>query len=685
MELDDLLFKLDGVREQPSGFSARCPAHDDQVASLSINNGRDGGLVLHCHAGCAAESIVAAMGITMGDLMGAPHVSATYDYTTEQGRVLYTVERWVNPKTFRCVPGLPPPAGRILYRAVDLAEARRLEGTVFVVEGEKDANRLASLGLTATCNVGGAGVGKWLPHYADYVKGCHVIIVADNDEPGFAHARDIAGQIMLSAASVRTVHPRYGKDVSELLDLGWTLEALDPLPENDALASVCASNVTTRPVRWAWPGYIALGKVTIIEGDPGDGKSILSTDLVARWTSGAAMPDDTSHDGPYSAVMVTAEDDLEDTIVPRLRTAGANLARVRLIDHGSQPNRPFTISTDMAALYRVVLDSGAKILTLDPLMAFVGDTDSHNDASVRQALYPLYAMARDLGVAIVVVRHLNKGQGGKAVYRGGGSIGFIGNARTAYTVGRDPEDRDKRILACVKMNIAAEPPSLSYSIEHADNGPFLKWHGVVDASAQEVLDGESGGDHSEVIAFLDSVVGDEPMAWREIVAAAKANGFTEKQLRSRRRKSRLVMLVGSEGRRSTRWGYLCHQQAIVAGDLHLPDVDPSSPSARHIPHIPGSGSGPETAHELPTPAVCPDDATQKVGDMGEMGAHDGQMSAPGQTAEDDEDSRLAELDARPLVCDVCGATDPEPVHRYEAPWWAIRCMAHNPMIYQAAA
>src|SRR4029079_3946864 len=157
-----------------------------------------------------------------------------------------------------------------------------------------------------------------------------VVVYGDNDPPGRAHARAVAASVRPYAASVSLVVPRHGKDVSDLLDAGDSLDDVDPLSDQEEVAAYVAANVRTRRVEWAWGGYVPLGKLSLIEGDPGDGKSVLTVDLAARWSSGAPMPDGTVHDGPWPVFMVSAEDDMEDTIVPRLIAAGARLDYVTL-------------------------------------------------------------------------------------------------------------------------------------------------------------------------------------------------------------------------------------------------------------------------------------------------------------------------------------------------------------------
>lgn len=671
MDLDTFVSRLDGVKHMPSGIAARCPAHHDTVASLAVNAGKRGGIVVKCHAGCTASAIVEALGLGLSDLMGAPFIEDQYIYTDEAGQEIWRVERWANPKTFRCRPGLPAPAERLLYRAEALAWARDNQATVYVVEGEKDANRLAELGLVSTCNVGGADA--WLPHYADQLAGCHVIVIADNDAPGRRHAREVAASVAPVAASVLTRVPRYGKDVSDLLDLGWTLEHLDPLAEAEGvgLQIVKASNLDLREIEWAWRGYIPLGAVTIIEADPGVGKSMITIDLVSRWSTGAVMPDECVHGGPYSVVMVSAEDDPNATIGPRLRAAGADMERVELVTAGSNPNEPFTFGTDLEELARHVRQAGVKIIVLDPLMAFLGDkVDSHSDHSVRRALHPLYRLAQDSGAAVIVVRHLNKGSGGRAIYRGGGSIAFIGAARAAYTVGRDPDDRLKRVMACVKMNIAAEPPSLSLSVEYGVRGPFVKWHGKIDTDAQTVLDGRHVSETEEIIKFLNHVVIDEPMKWSEIVEEGKELGYSAKMLRTRRDRSRLAQIPGHAGRASVRWGYLDHRIS------HVPvpgDVEPICPiGPAEVAGVEGirADDGTDPAlHVPPSPATTD-------GHMGHMGSEDQADGQMGQTVEPAPSA--LETPSAPPGCEVCGS---ELAFVFADHGNVVRCLSHDPETY----
>jgi RecA-family ATPase len=206
------------------------------------------------------------------------------------------------------------------------------------------------------------------------------------------------------------------------------------------------STVEPKPVRWIWRGYIAIGAVTLIDGDPGTGKTTVVFDIAARVSSGRAMPDGSYGDveGPAGVVILSAEDDDAHTIAPRLREAGADLApgrivRLAAVRHVSEAKgeqretQRMPSLLDVDAVREAIIQSGAALVTIDPLMAYLPG-DAHRDNEVRQALAPLSALAAERGVAVVVVRHLNKSGGTNAIQRGGGSIGIIVAARTGLLV-----------------------------------------------------------------------------------------------------------------------------------------------------------------------------------------------------------------------------------------------------------
>jgi 5S rRNA maturation endonuclease (ribonuclease M5)/archaellum biogenesis ATPase FlaH len=316
MNIHDFLSKLgEGVQQHGERWQARCPAHDDGKASLSVKHGNNGGIIVFCHAGCETRAIVSAMNLTIADLMPSdpmperpsvkPTIVAAYDYRDEKGNLLYQALR-LNPKDFR----QRRPDGeawkwnldgvrRVLYR---LPELLKSTGTVYVAEGEKDVDNLYKLGCVATCNVGGAG--KWKAEYSDVLKGRDVFILPDNDEPGKKHADDVAKSLKGIANSV---------DVVELPGLKSKADVSDWIADGgtkDKLERICSKGVRTislvqaaekyieqlkttetslismglGDVDYAIGGGVELGELVVLAARPSHGKSAIALQCVHNWT-----------------------------------------------------------------------------------------------------------------------------------------------------------------------------------------------------------------------------------------------------------------------------------------------------------------------------------------------------------------------------------------------------------------
>lgn len=254
--LQAVLDRLDGVRRTNSGFQARCPVHDDQHASLSVSRGEDGRILLHCHAGCPVLDICRTIGLRLSDLFSPdPHsiirIAATYDYRDTKGQLLYQVVRFASKKK-KFAQRRPDGKNswiwnlkrtpRVLYRLPELLAASPDEWA-FVVEGEKDADRLASLGLVATTCPQGAG--KWNKLSDDSaLHGRRIAIIADKDEAGRKHAADVAMRLSNRAREIRIIElPGQGKDASDWFDTGGTVDELIRLAES----ARSVSHVNARP------------------------------------------------------------------------------------------------------------------------------------------------------------------------------------------------------------------------------------------------------------------------------------------------------------------------------------------------------------------------------------------------------------------------------------------------------
>ena len=285
------------------------------------------------------------------------------------------------------------------------------------------------------------------------------------------------------------------------------------------------NEVQPAPISWLWRGYVPFGKVTVVEGDPGQGKSTLTLDLAARLTRGAAMPFGADGEtGPRSVLVLTAEDGVGDTIRPRVETAGGDVTRVAVLPDAST----FELGEDLSTLWAMYADVRPSLVIIDPLMAFLPHKiKAYEDHSIRRVLRPLHAFSESTGCAVILVRHLNKGSGGKAIYRGGASIGIGGAARSVLVVARDRSEPSRSILASVKSNLGPPPPALAFRITTGPSGSSaIKWEGSVSISADELL-AEPSAPRSEAMlaAFFQQLVSNGPVPASEGLKQMHEAGF----------------------------------------------------------------------------------------------------------------------------------------------------------------
>jgi hypothetical protein len=279
------------------------------------------------------------------------------------------------------------------------------------------------------------------------------------------------------------------------------------------------SGIEPEEVTWLWPQWLALGKLALVDGDPGLGKSAMTLDLAARVSAGKAFPDAAECESA-GVVLLSAEDGLADTIRPRLDAAGADTSRILALATVPDENghdRLLSIPEDIPLIEKGIRRVGARLVVVDPLMAFLsGDTNSHRDQDVRRALAPLAGLAERTGASVLVVRHLNKVAANNPLYRGGGSIGIIGAARMAFVVGKDPQDENRRIVASTKNNLAMPLASLMFGLEVAEGGSVrVDWLGQSEVSAKDLLatpqDQEHADARSEAVEFLNDVLANGPV------------------------------------------------------------------------------------------------------------------------------------------------------------------------------
>jgi len=289
-----------------------------------------------------------------------------------------------------------------------------------------------------------------------------------------------------------------------------------------------ASEVTPENVQWLWPGRIAIGNLTLIGGSPGLGKSLLTAYLAATTSVGGSWPCGEGQAPAGSTILLSAEDGVAETVVPRLLAAGADTNRVHVVSairHGIE-RKIFNLKGDLDLLEGKLQELGdVRLVVIDPISAYMGGADGNANVETRQLLEPLSELVNRCGVAVVCVTHLNKGSSAvrqTALHRFVGSIAFAAAARAAFMVVHDAENEENRLFLQVKNNLGPQCNGLSFRLEQHELRPGLTTSRVlwgeeyVAQSADDALaagEGHTGNDSSKAaaISFLRTILADGPM------------------------------------------------------------------------------------------------------------------------------------------------------------------------------
>lgn len=303
MTLDEFVERLEGASPSGGGFVALCPAHDDSNASLSVH-GTDDRIIVNCHAGCSFEEIIGALDIPAREMFfhsgNWSEPEAVYQYRDEAGMLLFETVRFPGKKIKQRHPneagemeyGLPKAVRRVLYRLPEIISAVSQGRTIYITEGEKDADALVAAGYDATCNPLGAG--KWRDEFGDVLFGANVIIVADRDEPGRAHAYRVRDSLLGKAAGIWMFQAKVGKDVYDHLASGLPVTELVPLKERLRTGVYSGPDMADKALEYLelgegdLPAYevggipIAFrpGRLYTVGGYTGDGKSALALQIL---------------------------------------------------------------------------------------------------------------------------------------------------------------------------------------------------------------------------------------------------------------------------------------------------------------------------------------------------------------------------------------------------------------------
>jgi hypothetical protein len=368
-------------------------------------------------------------------------------------------------------------------------------------------------------------------------------------------------------------------------------------PPPPALPVRPVSDLDPRPVEWLWPGRLAVGKLAMLDGDPGMGKSFVTLDLCARLSTGHPWPDGSASPGAWPSLVLQAEDDHHDTLRPRLQALGADMARVFSPD-GDDPlaAAPLRLPSGLPALDGALARTGARLLVLDPLTAFLDPGVCTNyEPSVRRALDPLARLAEARRCAVAMVRHLNKLAGGRALYRGGGSISLIATCRSAWLVAADLEAPGeatgagrpgRRVMAQVKNNLGPPQPSLAYEVRTADGAaPALAWLGVSPWSADDLLASRRPAAPAEARdaarGFLAAALADGPLTSEQLWEQIADHGLSKRTLYRARKGLKITIIRRFRDRRPVSYWLLPHQE-LPADAPRDPEIDAIDESLRRM-------------------------------------------------------------------------------------------------------
>jgi putative DNA primase/helicase len=576
----------------------KCPRHDDNRPSLRVHPEKDCWKCDPCGTSGNAWELMAylagsdpgdkkavlawrdAHGLGNGAGKSEPKI-VIYGYQDEnRNEISQTVRK--EPKTF--FQRRPDGRGgyienlngirRVPFRLPELLESDPSE-FVFIVEGEKDVLAIAERGGVATCNAMGAG--KWQDGYSEFLRNRHCIVIPDNDEPGRQHANQVSTSLVAhGAASVRMLElpnlPAKG-DTSDFFQAGGTFEQLRDLATKAPVFApavgrtqqistepepvlVRLSNVKPQATEWVWRFYLPRGSIALVYGNPGEGKTTFTIDCASRISVGANWPDGTP--SIKGSVVILSCEDRESDIRNKVDLHGGDPEKIhvlRAIRRGGMEQH-FSLVDNLLQLEKALdLIGDVVLLVVDPLSAYLGSKDSYKDSEIRTVLGPLALLAERRNIGVIAVMHVTKNSQTQALYRAQGSIAFIAAARTAFTLGKHPDDDRRRVLACAKNNLAAFPPSLAFEFKDGlitwDTAPVNLSADALLATPQSEEDREERRSAEDL---LREVLADGPVWSKDVFKAGQENGLSQSTLE--RAKSRLKIEAkhfGRPGERGAKW------------------------------------------------------------------------------------------------------------------------------------
>ena len=404
--------------------------------------------------------------------------------------------------------------------------------------------------------LGGVGEKALLRFLSDRLNIKTVYLCLDNDNAGNDACSRLA-ELVPEGLTVHRLVPLF-KDWNEVLQrraeiadgkyLSEAIYGLREPPQEETVEIIRMSEVDTQTVEWLWKPYIPFGKVTIIQGNPGEGKTTLALCLCAACTNRKPFPLMPEHE-PFNVIYQTAEDGLGDTVKPRLMEAEADLDRVLVIDESKQE-----LSLSDERIEKAIRQNGARLIILDPIQAYVGEkTDMNKANEIRPIFRRLAEVAERTACAVILIGHLNKAAGGQSAYRGLGSIDFRAAARSVLLIGRVKREPNIRVIVHDKSSLAPEGKPMAFCL---DPETGFEWVGEYDITADELLSGAGGNtatktEQAETL-ILDLLADENEMTSEEVMKAAAEVGISERTLKTARRNLETRIEVK---RRGNQWYY----------------------------------------------------------------------------------------------------------------------------------
>jgi 5S rRNA maturation endonuclease (ribonuclease M5) len=579
LDAEHIARTLGGAKKTGSDWSCKCPAHEDNRASLSVGHGRDGKLVVHCHAGCDQDTVIAHLKIL--DLwpsakaaprfepppvkvhigQGRGQIVATYDYADEHGELLYQAVRY-DPKDFR--QRRPVGSGwnwsikgvrRVIYRMAEVMQAVADGQTIYICEGEKDVENARALGLVATCNAMGADNGsgnKWLPEFADVLVNADVVVVPDQDEPGQRHAAWVVQTLKGKARNIGLLNVRQGKDLSDWIDSGATVSDIEgaivdaievevpppkdepaPAKEHEPMFVAVGDLVDNlQPIQWLIEDYIETDSLSLVYGAPGGGKSFVTVDMACCVATGTPWHGRPVKQGAVFYIAGEGHNGLARRFAAWSRHSGVSLKGVALF----KSRRAVSIFNEASAkelhdeITVMVEQTGSvpSLVVIDTVARNFGDGDENSTADMGKFVEHLDKWVRHpFGCNINLVHH-----SGHNMDRARGSSALKAALDAEYSV---VNEGGVVTLAATKMKDAEMPSELTFKFKVVELGEVggAEINSVVLEVATAGMDFKVGqdSDHQDIVAKqVVEVVAKGWLPYSELKDALNCTASTAKRV-----------------------------------------------------------------------------------------------------------------------------------------------------------